>query len=80
MCELHFYRYKNLSEDSIKMIDSIYKSLKKGGRLAIIEKYERDKDNITDLGIIRRHFKRAGFKFVKSYDFLPLQLFIIFEK
>lgn len=83
MCELHFYRYKNLNETSKKMIDSIYKSLKKGGRLVIIEKYKRRSSTrieTTNLGIIRRNFETRGFKFIKSYDFLPLQFFLIFEK
>lgn len=79
LSDVHFYRFGILTRMNEEMIRSIYEAVKPGGRLAVIEKRERD-GHYTSESIIRKNFERAGFKFIRSYKFMKTSFFLLFKK
>lgn len=79
LCDVHFYRFSRLTKINEDMIRSIFKAVKAGGRLAVIEKKMRH-DFSTSEDIIRKNFEESGFKFSRSYKLMNTHFFLIFQK
>jgi len=63
LCEASFHCFREIHPDTVEMIDSIYRSVKPGGRLVILE--QRDKiDGVPakqSADVLAMHYERAGF-------------------
>ncbi|MEJ8803473.1 class I SAM-dependent methyltransferase [Pontibacter sp. H249] len=69
-----------------EMLQDIYKALKPGGKLLLMEYRAEDPDvNIRELhkmtvAQVRKELESNGFKLYKQVDVLPIQHFLVFEK
>ncbi len=77
--------YHEFSEPR-EMLDSLFKALKPGGKIYLLEYRAEDKNvpikplhKMTEAQA-RLEFESAGFRFVKNRDELPWQHFLVFER
>lgn len=71
-------------ENRIDYFKSVSKALKPGGRVVIVDFYKKDlpvgppPDHKMSQKAVRKELQQAGYKLIRSHDFLPYQYFLEF--
>jgi len=81
MCDVHAFGPPQAYRPTLKRFyASLYRAMKPGGRLVVVEGHESLQNVKLSAGLIAQHVTLAGFILDSSHDFLPLQFCLVFHK